>query len=611
MAEGCDSRLDSLDMFCCTICFEKYNETDQLPKLLACGHTFCLTCHKGWANVKKGLIICPTCKDKSTLPKGGVAQLKTNFELKHTMDAFEAQKNKPAVQSDTKESTSAKEDENVQQRDIAGAADSSQHEIQHLLSTVKALTLGVHKSGQVFNDIIDTIRGERHDVTVKREDTLKTIRREYDEIVKTALKRKEYLLQEVTKCCEQNLTLLTAYEDEYSRKKEDHSKFHGELMRDITRQQQDAKPSCEVLTRLCQSAQSRSKDLNHEFQITSKKLCFNDDSFKGIVEDIRSWGQVSQNSAVLTVQPRCPVQEASPATTDQHSDSLNHYCLKSGAVGTYNAISSPCCITQLSTEEFAVANKNSYKISICSFSSPQNKRSIQLKVSQAVTFNQGITGMCTSMTGFGETLIISNPDQNELQNWDPLGGNLLNVFRPPKKEEFDPAGMVCSPSGRLYVCDRKNHSLHVLQWYELNAYWCCKKIARIGHRGKEPGNFDNPSDVALMPDGEIAVADFKNDRIQIFDGETLVFKRMIATSGSELGQLRGPSGIATDSEGFMAVSEPLNHRVQLFTPGGKPFMTLGEAKEGPNYLNWPLGITITKAREVVVCDRGNDKVKVY
>ena len=102
MAEGCDSRLDSSDMFCCTICFEKYNETDQLPKLLACGHTFCLTCHKGWANVKKGLIICPTCKDKSTLPKGGVAQLKTNFELKHTMDAFEAQKNKPAVQSDTK-----------------------------------------------------------------------------------------------------------------------------------------------------------------------------------------------------------------------------------------------------------------------------------------------------------------------------------------------------------------------------------------------------------------------------------------------------------------------------------------------------------------------------
>ena len=91
----------------------------------------------------------------------------------------------------------------------------------------------------------------------------------------------------------------------------------------------------------------------------------------------------------------------------------------------------------------------------------------------------------------------------------------------------------------------------------------------------------------------------------------MVFKRMIATSGSELGQLRGPSGIATDSEGFMAVSEPLNHRVQLFTPGGKPFMTLGEAKEGPNYLNWPLGITITKAREVVVCDRGNDKVKVY
>ena len=28
----------------CSICFEKYNKKDKLPRILSCGHTFCTSC---------------------------------------------------------------------------------------------------------------------------------------------------------------------------------------------------------------------------------------------------------------------------------------------------------------------------------------------------------------------------------------------------------------------------------------------------------------------------------------------------------------------------------------------------------------------------------------
>ena len=65
----------------CAVCLDQYNHTNNIPKSLPCGHTFCRACLASLYN--KDLtrsISCPTCRDKTTF--SSVDDIQTNFSLK-------------------------------------------------------------------------------------------------------------------------------------------------------------------------------------------------------------------------------------------------------------------------------------------------------------------------------------------------------------------------------------------------------------------------------------------------------------------------------------------------------------------------------------------------
>lgn len=78
----------SLDLLSCKICLESYDELERIPKLLSCHHSFCMLCLTTVGNQQK-LLTCPTCRDKTVLPPGGVSKLQTNFyvaQMKEVID---------------------------------------------------------------------------------------------------------------------------------------------------------------------------------------------------------------------------------------------------------------------------------------------------------------------------------------------------------------------------------------------------------------------------------------------------------------------------------------------------------------------------------------------
>ena len=77
-------------------------------------------------------------------------------------------------------------------------------------------------------------------------------------------------------------------------------------------------------------------------------------------------------------------------------------------------------------------------------------------------------------------------------------------------------------------------------------------------------NLNNPLFIALDYQGNVVVADDKNNCLKVFDCNTGDLLRTIGSFGSQVGQFKSPSGVAFDGNGNIIVADKINHRVQVF-----------------------------------------------
>lgn len=89
----------------------------------------------------------------------------------------------------------------------------------------------------------------------------------------------------------------------------------------------------------------------------------------------------------------------------------------------------------------------------------------------------------------------------------------------------------------------------------------------IGSRGSAPGQFIRPVAVAVNLRGEIAVADGKLNRVQIFSG-TGDLEHSFGRPGTARGEFRGVSALKFTPRGYIAIVDSGNHRIQVMTATG-------------------------------------------
>lgn len=140
----------------------------------------------------------------------------------------------------------------------------------------------------------------------------------------------------------------------------------------------------------------------------------------------------------------------------------------------------------------------------------------------------------------------------------------------------------------------------------------------IGTTGAEPGQFQNPRDLALAPDGTLYVADTFNNRIQHLNADGTVLQVWGSFADISKGQAPGgtffePWGISVGSDGSVYVADTWNYRIQKFTADGK-FINMwgyfGQA-ETPFALWGPRDIAIDSKGRLFVADTGNKRIVVY
>ncbi|MFY9549891.1 MAG: flippase activity-associated protein Agl23 [Thermoanaerobaculia bacterium] len=125
----------------------------------------------------------------------------------------------------------------------------------------------------------------------------------------------------------------------------------------------------------------------------------------------------------------------------------------------------------------------------------------------------------------------------------------------------------------------------------------------FGSAGSEPGQLNEPRGVATDASGSLYVADSKNSRIDVFDGNG-AFRRAIGSPGEGDGQLKEPCGVTVGPDGTVYVADTWNHRVARFSPDGQ---WLGHWKAADPGFFGPRSLVLSKG-SLYVADTGNKRI---
>ena len=158
------------------------------------------------------------------------------------------------------------------------------------------------------------------------------------------------------------------------------------------------------------------------------------------------------------------------------------------------------------------------------------------------------------------------------------------------------AGVAVDKDDNIYVTDHWNSLLHKFSKEG-------KLIKAVGQNGTRPREFNNPSFIKVVND-RLYVCDRGNHRVQILNTE-LEYMDSFGCHGNGDGQFKSPNDIAQDRTGNLYVTDIGNDCVQVFDCKGR-FLYAFNMK-GVR----PYGICVGSDQLVYVSDVGNNCVSVF
>ena len=138
-----------------------------------------------------------------------------------------------------------------------------------------------------------------------------------------------------------------------------------------------------------------------------------------------------------------------------------------------------------------------------------------------------------------------------------------------------PHGATVDRQGNLWLTDEQARDGRGMQVFKFSPDGqVLMTLGKAGVASAEPGLFDEPTDVAIAPNGDIFVTEGHsgprpgNDRISKFskDGK---FLKSWGKRGSGPDELNAPHTIALDSRGRLFVGDRNNNRIQVFDQDGR------------------------------------------
>ena len=174
--------------------------------------------------------------------------------------------------------------------------------------------------------------------------------------------------------------------------------------------------------------------------------------------------------------------------------------------------------------------------------------------------------------------------------------NCIKVYTPNGQcvQQFDvrggPSGLAVNGRGQLFVVQFSSGWVSV---FNQNGYYQYS----FGSKGDGPGQFKNPDQICIAPDGLVYVTDGGNNCVQVFEQDG----KFVWYFGKDV--LKQPSGIAVTKDGHVAVASEGDNKLTIFTLEGQCVHEVTDID-----LKSPFGVTVDACGWVYVADHNNHRI---
>jgi len=182
-----------------------------------------------------------------------------------------------------------------------------------------------------------------------------------------------------------------------------------------------------------------------------------------------------------------------------------------------------------------------------------------------------------------------------------------------------PMDAAFAPNGRIYAVDTGNNRITVFSrngrfLFAFGGFGLTKPLPGYEATWQE-GLMNSPLGIEVDDNGDVYVADFRNDQIQVFDARGR-FLRRFPDPNTVVG--RGASG--QDGTGIAVTDVALwgdyvcaldSYQVVVFTKEGQFVRQFGRPGSGPGEFARPNGIAVMPDSTILVADSNNGRVQAF
>ena len=168
-----------------------------------------------------------------------------------------------------------------------------------------------------------------------------------------------------------------------------------------------------------------------------------------------------------------------------------------------------------------------------------------------------------------------------------------------------PRGLVINKNGLLYVCDRDNHRIQVLQENHFQF--------SFGKHGKQPGTFSHPYDLTFNNTEDLLfITDSSNHRIQLFT-PTGQFLKLFGNLTNIPGKLRYPTGICYTPDDHVLICSSNSHYMLIFKQDDSfvSIVAIEGTEDGKQAYTDPVGVVMKNDGRIIVAGCNTNKLVVF